>query len=487
VHVCGSKFSYANEFDVQNLVMTIVEDAMKASGLPQQVKAHIEITIYALRPDMVVVLEQDGRKFFVIEVKSPGKDDEKFSSESAGGQIWSYLHAMKQLGNGLPMGAIMTYSKIALVTLEDCGADEGHKALLQHTSTMLSTGIIPERKAPAKDPDCKLPRVSPIGKHKTISETVLTQTAGQPVSEFEETKVNRDIFYSKAYEDREVFPSLVQALEMAYHRCKEIHILKDLPVVHDGDDLGKRIFFKVEEAGCSWVITPQKYMNEGKICDFHANVGELPTKGTTHFYMLGGAREGSEGAVYIACNSSARLCSIKVYRIYKSSAATTEERDLVEAEVSAKCWEKAYNECDYWTQIHEERFKHVRGLYLGGRPCLLLPYGLVIDAPGERANALLSIEAELLMIAKNYHLRYTDSNLRWRHVLLDSEGKVFLSDLGSLEPFIPSETEGIGSIKHVVQEQMEALKEAISEDVLPESPKSSGSKRKAEESVGGEL
>jgi hypothetical protein len=148
-------------------------------GLPQKVEACLESTIYILRPDMVMVLKHTGRIFFVIEVKSPGKGDEVFGSENAGGQIWSYLHAMKQLGNDLPMGAIMTYSKIALVTLEDCGADEAHKSLLQHTSTALSTGIMQEREPlAANDPGCKLQEVSPIRKHKKISETVRTQNAG---------------------------------------------------------------------------------------------------------------------------------------------------------------------------------------------------------------------------------------------------------------------------------------------------------------------
>jgi hypothetical protein len=475
-----STFSYANEFDVQNLVIAIVSDAIQALGLPRKVKAHLEITMYTLWPDMVVVLQHEGRMIFVIEVKSPGKGDEVFSSENAGGQIWSYLHAMKQLGNDLPMGAIMTYNKIALVTLEDCGAGEDHKSLLQHTSAVLSTGIIQERKAPAKDPDCKLPRVSPIRTHKRVSKTVLAQTvADPPVSEFEETELSRDIFYSKVYKDGEVFPCLVQALEMAYHHCKEIHILKDLPVVHHGDDLGKRLFFKVKKDGYSWVITPQKYRKEGKPCDFRANMGELPTKGTKHFYMLGRAGEGSEGAVYIACNSSARLCAIKVYHIDKTSAATNKQREYDEKKASAECWKKAEEECKLWTKIYKERFKHVRPLYLGGRPCLLLPYGLEIETHDKRTALLLDVEAELSMIAK-CHLRYKYSDLRWRHVLLDSEGKLFLSDLGSLEPFIPSETEGI---ERVVRKQMKALENAQSQDDPSER---ATLKRKCPETAGGE-
>jgi hypothetical protein len=236
--------------------------------------------------------------------------------------------------------------------------------------------------------------------------------------------VSRDLFYSKVYKEGEVFPSLVQALEMAYHRCKKIHTLKDLPVVHNGDDLGNRLFFKVEEAGYTWVLTPQKYTKDGESCAFHANVGELPTNDTKCFYMLGRAEKESEGAVYIACNSSARLCAIKVYHINKSSAVTSEGREFDEVSASARCWEKANEECEHWTQIYKERFKHLRALYMGGRPCLLLPYGLEINDVDKRTALLPDIKAELLRIA-NLKFRYEDSDLRWKHVLLDSEGKFF--------------------------------------------------------------
>jgi hypothetical protein len=138
---------------------------------------------------------------------------------------------MKQLGNDLPMGAIMTYNKIALVTLEDCGTDRDHESLLEHTGIGLSTGTIQERKTPAKNPGCSLREFSPIREQKTISNTVLTQK-GTGLTVFDETEVSREIFYSMVCEDGEVFPSLLQALKMAYERCKNLDILKNLPVVH---------------------------------------------------------------------------------------------------------------------------------------------------------------------------------------------------------------------------------------------------------------
>ena len=49
------------------------------------------------------------------KVKSPevGKEKKAFGNKPVAGQIWSYLHAMKAQGHPCPIGAIMTYDKIA--------------------------------------------------------------------------------------------------------------------------------------------------------------------------------------------------------------------------------------------------------------------------------------------------------------------------------------------------------------------------------------
>jgi hypothetical protein len=60
---------------------------------------------------------------------------------------------------------------------------------------------------------------------------------------------------------------------------------------------------------------------------------------------------------------------------------------------------------------------------------------------------------------------------------MDSEGEVFLSDLGSLEPF--SQTEVIAD---VVQEQMDVLEKALQSE-SPKSPGYTPLKRKADEGL----
>lgn len=96
----GNEFEYTNEFGVQNLCEKIVDDALKCLGLSyERVSSHLEISIFNLRPDIVLVLKVEGKIFFAIEVKSPAevvdgmtedgkpKADTVFASGNSAGQI----------------------------------------------------------------------------------------------------------------------------------------------------------------------------------------------------------------------------------------------------------------------------------------------------------------------------------------------------------------------------------------------------------------
>lgn len=81
-------FSYANEFGVQELCKAMVDDALTALGLTDDiVKSHLEISIYMMKPYIMIVMEFLGRIIFVVEVKSPDrkKEDGDNASKNTGG------------------------------------------------------------------------------------------------------------------------------------------------------------------------------------------------------------------------------------------------------------------------------------------------------------------------------------------------------------------------------------------------------------------
>ena len=95
-------FEYANEFGVQRLCVSMIKDACRCLKL-RQARVATEISIFLMKPDIVVVLRIKGKIIFAVEVKSPdarygNHNDQVFTSENTSGQIWSYLLAMRSTG-----------------------------------------------------------------------------------------------------------------------------------------------------------------------------------------------------------------------------------------------------------------------------------------------------------------------------------------------------------------------------------------------------
>jgi hypothetical protein len=135
------KHTYVNEFGVQAFCQRLITDALYALGLDADVMSHLEISIYTMKPDIMLVLQRQGLIVFVVEVKSPeANGNEVFTSNAVAGQVWSYLYAMRASGVEVPMGAIMTFKKMVLVTLDDYSSDEDHLAKVKKTGKTYRQG-----------------------------------------------------------------------------------------------------------------------------------------------------------------------------------------------------------------------------------------------------------------------------------------------------------------------------------------------------------
>jgi hypothetical protein len=60
-------------------------------------------------------------------------------SNKVAGQIWSYLYAMKASGVKHPMGAIMTYNRLSVISLDDLSASKEHKVKVEKTRDVLAS------------------------------------------------------------------------------------------------------------------------------------------------------------------------------------------------------------------------------------------------------------------------------------------------------------------------------------------------------------
>ena len=470
-------FRYANEFGIQELCKNMIDDALAALGLADRyVKSHLEISIYMMKPDIMIVLEFEGRVMFVVEVKSPahketeGDIDIVFDSEHVGGQIWSYLYAMKASGVEVPMGAIMTYEKIALVTLDDLSGIQGHGDLLAQTKEVLKTGEQPVHVISQEHKACTertSSDESPVKKGRNLAcisvehKNAMTATSsgndgdsGENLVKYEQ--LDREVFRSKVYEKEEVFPCLLQALYIAFYNAKKLPS-REVTVLSRGDGFGERLVFMVGPDSFDWVGIANTIGKGNSPVRAHIDK-KVPNERTKMFFILDKLGAGQTAATYLACNRGGRVCAIKEYYLRPSFAGTDGEREKEEDRKRDSLYETARKEQQRWDELYKDRGFSTRVTYLGGKPCLLLPYGHEIM--GEASNRFQHVPAirdELERFAGK-GFAYKGCDVRWRHVLLDMEKEVFLCDLESLE-----ERDMSGD---VVYEQVLSLLKVASAEVL---------------------
>ena len=426
-----SKLKYANEHQVKVYCEDMIRDALKALGLLyEKVDTQMELSMYLMQRDIVILVKnREGRVFFSVQAKSPEVNDKKvFGNEMVAGQMWSYLNAMKAAGNPRPIGAIMTYNKISIVTLGDYtkneqGEEDGkHKTRIQMAKQCLSTGRSPRREegltkeAKEKYESKKESPIKPSEDfHKTNREDN-EETMQQ--QELWEKEVERNLYCSRVHEKGEVFPCLLQAIDIAYRAIYDVDA-KQVVCATAKAPIGERLVFKLGEDSIDWVKIGGDVLAE--IDD------NIPDKATKYLYILGNLGGERITSVYLACSSSGKVCAIKEYRIERSTASNRRDEE-----------ENAEKEAKRWTALYGDRFQ-ARAQCLGGKLCLLMPYGHQIAAePDDRWQHVPDIKKELELFAQcttgtKGRTGYEYYYMQWRHVLLDTEKNIFLCDLESLE------------------------------------------------------
>ena len=450
---------YENEIDVQLLVKLMVDDAIKCLGLNHEIKAHLEIGMYAMVPDIVVVRFR-GCIIFVIEVKSPERRDhpgEVFKSERVHGQIFLYLQAMYQHGVRFPMGAVCTYNKIRLVSLHDLGEIENHRHIVEEARAALQSDSRSDPSDPTAD-DKNLPTPSKTKeKFSDVNARLEESFKWKDSLEQEDNQGDQSlkalVFCSPIYELDEVFVALVQALKISFLSTSSNPDLTNvLPFCEHGDDLGGRLLYKMSKEGGKFVVTSKKK-------DFKVDAKRFPEKSSKIFYMLSELGRGRQGRTYLSCTTSGRLAAVKLFVPKRSSQATEAERNAEERKDLISLGEACSKEKARWEELLPKY--PVLQLTLDHVPALVMPHGKELTTPEEKFHALPEVEKELIRYA-NQNWKYRGSDLRWRHVLRDHQNKLLLVDLGSLEK-IADDCSAIDK-KHIVKEAFEMLKSRIDID-----------------------
>jgi hypothetical protein len=448
--------TYLNEIDIQLFVRHMVVDAITALGLKEVLNNHVEVALYGIIPDVIVVRVY-GRVVFFVEVKSPDGPDKTtvFTSEPVAGQVYSYLMAMLQHGNERPTGALMTYEKMCLVSLIDMKEDAARKTLVKEVSIKLKTDFRDTVTMAGFPKPCNpdSPHVSPSRTQQELKNLVRPYLVKTPAETEHKKKRKQDseqdqdleqiVFYSRIYKGSEIFPALLQALQLAYDDSEKMQIEEHLSVARHDDPLGHRLFLKGNNVFTKFVVTAAPLKADAK---------QFPQKNSKVFYLLAHLGAGKSGTTYLACNTSGKLCAVKMYIPKRSVAATAPER---ESEWQVRYTEKETKrdeELLRWKSLSES--KCAFGVKLCGNPCLVMPYGIEIPS-GDRPGVLDKIKDRLTEFAEK---GFSYEELRWRHVLRDYEGHLFLADLESL--IFNEEKRTRQWVASVVTKQVELLRES---------------------------
>lgn len=448
--------SHDNETSPQDYLALVMKDVIKCCGFRGRFKVVKEATLFSLRPDLLVFI-LEGRLLLVAEVKNPGKlkkpatgeaETHVFNSETAGGQTWDYLKALKQQGIDWPFALLSTYNQTVIAWLPDDEQtyNEILRAGLQNAEDCPSDRHKGNSKIETEDKPLNSSSYKP-GYRKRLASIGAPPAAASMTEEKEEDAEEDDedmasgfgnntaiaghydyegrkIVYSQVFDVDMLFKAMVLALESSYesfNKSKQ-HSAPLLP--EEGTPLDKELC-TLYHKGFAYEKTSIKAVT-------YCKPPKIPLM--KKYHVLCQVGQGRSGKTILCSSSSGKLFAVKLFLIKASLKYSEEERKEEEDKRLEENYETAKIECSRWKKL-EPRYKdYCHVVTLNGLPAITMPYFPPVP-PEERINALPLIEERLGAVAKE-KLYYNQCDLRWRHFgcrWTESNMDITLLDLGSLD------------------------------------------------------
>jgi hypothetical protein len=425
---------YQNETEVQSYVVAALRDALETQGLFDDLAVRPEISIFAYRPDIIVVSHSLQGIVLVIEVKKPG--NEVFTCHDVGGQVYDYLVGLLGMGDSWPFVVLTSYDAMCIAHLNDNGAS---REILQRNAVALNESLdrsLIDQLSRTEDvdeidscPDPKANRVLHCDEEdrdleeddEKNEEEDDEKTEEEDKEEEEDSEYAREVYYSQIFGPENMIQALVLAVRCGLESLRN-STQRDLPR-QGGHASGACAV--VNENGMVWRDLPSTLA-------FDYNTFPGPT--TSFFYLWRHLGRGKKGQAFLACNSTGRACVAKFYLLDDPTLhrqTNAQERARIREIMMKSKQVEANTEKERWTNLYGVFRDQVRVLKLNNLWCLLMPYMDPI-MKADRSDRLDEVK-ECLQMFKSRGLRYRDDDLMWRHVGIRNN-RVYLFDLGSLEP-----------------------------------------------------
>jgi hypothetical protein len=369
--------AWGSESDIQGFVKTVLGDAIVAAGLKHKLRCFNELSVFSIRPDIWIVVNECGVPVGVCEVKAPGRSVMK--NDIVHGQIFDYMLQLRSF-HGLThvFGIVSTYKQWRIYWLNDENCiNAAASAILQPPAGAISASV----------------------KERKENEEKSTKLDFDPS--------NRVVWGSKIYEwsDSDLPRALCSVLLKMYSSpyC-EVKLL----------DLN-RPYIVIDGSQWSWST-----FRFGNSPDTFLNYSKMPTKQSSKFILLRDLRAGADGRVWMACTEAGLVGVLKFPK----------HNDLAEADLEATVWREV------WGQAGARAVSlanHAALLMPYVEPVPLDANG----QPIELSQIETSVRAAVQRMAE---AGYCHKDLHWRHVgkfpkpsNSDDQFEIVLFDLGRVE------------------------------------------------------
>eukprot|EP00978_Attheya_sp_CCMP212_P031859 scaffold121989_cov44-Attheya_sp.AAC.1 len=403
-------------------------DALMSMTCHRSFLVFCEVTIFSLRPDLLVVMHPSLGVILVVEVKTPG--EKVFTSKHIAGQIHDYLKGMARLGHSTPFVVLCSYENMVFARLTGTDIIEHNyhaivdksKEVLRSASGKHEASIAAVELKPITSPadngiqneDANEPWIPDSPKPPEPGEDEDTATAND--DDNDQTPV---IAYSQVFCRANVFKAMILAIECGIQSLNTVDEALRNFLPPQGEQLAVDLPF-VAETSFKWkrCTTPLRYdLSSSNRCK--------------RFYLLAELGRGQCGKVFLACDVFGRTCALK---FYLKISQDWKQQGMQSSEEQAE--EMAETELKRWTDLYPKFELCSHKLRLNHHIVLKTPYFTSVPVKKRLEMDVLRQVKSLLEEFQSKGLYYNE--VRWRHVgcSKDDNGKLVVTmlGLGSLTP-----------------------------------------------------
>ncbi|KAL3911762.1 MAG: hypothetical protein SGILL_007155 [Bacillariaceae sp.] len=434
---------YSNEATVADYVQHVVVMCLTSLGLFAEGRLCKEMSLFSLRPDLVLVMHKTKGIILIIEVKMPG--EVLFTSEGIAKQVADCLLLQYRLGNTTPFVLLTSYREACLCHLKpDClqttndiprgngeeNADR-YRKIVKRAATQLKEGVNlgevlrTKRPSEASERPAKRRRITgedeaivslvspevvysrPFNRKNMMNAVSLAIVCGVLSLEESSTKFTKRSFWPDPGSSIEGLHPQVEKSALNWARVSNMRIRYTEAPLLVMADRGRK--------GWNGICTDDKYI----LCQ-----------------ELG---RGNSGKVFLGVDYQGRACALKFYMDSRADAEaegsfTHEQRQKDRSNCLKSAQEAAIVEFERWKKLQPRYNAYVTCHELNNRAVLRMP--VLLPVPPEKREQILGKVAEVLLDFCRKGYLYKE--VRWQHIVyhaqseIEMETELALLDLGSL-------------------------------------------------------